>query len=184
MEHGGGQRIREGAFSSQGLLRSCLVLPGATCPACSRFPRTSEGGYRGVRSQARSAIQHPDTQQRELFIDSSELCAHNLEILHIHPRHLRCRRLQERAITGRLGECRCPKEKGESKTQGIKEGRQAAEEVDAYLEEVSSLAWQGGIPKRSWVAPPITKDIKGLPETNSDKAGMDVPEAVAVTASA
>lgn len=42
---------------------------------------------------------------------------------------------------------------------GIKEGRQAAEEVDAHLMGSTRLAFQGGIPLRSWQAPPITKKV-------------------------
>jgi glutamate synthase (NADPH/NADH) len=37
---------------------------------------------------------------------------------------------------------------------GIREGRQAAAEVDSYLMGSSRLAWQGGISKRDWIIPP------------------------------
>ncbi|TXT15691.1 hypothetical protein VHUM_00194 [Vanrija humicola] len=39
---------------------------------------------------------------------------------------------------------------------GIREGRQAAEEVDRYLMGDTRLAHQGGIPTRSWIPPHIT----------------------------
>lgn len=65
---------------------------------------------------------------------------------------------------------------------GIKEGRQAAEEVDNYLVGESRLAYQGGIPKRAWLAPAVTKALtNAISETSSDRAGMD-SEAVSVAA--
>jgi hypothetical protein len=67
---------------------------------------------------------------------------------------------------------------------GIKEGRQCAEEVDAYLMHSSRLPFQGGIARRAWLAPPVTKQIgQLLQETTSDRGGMD-SEAVSVAASA
>lgn len=67
---------------------------------------------------------------------------------------------------------------------GIKEGRQAAEEVDAFLVGNTRLAFQGGIPKRSWLPPPITKSIHAMSETASERAGMDSSESVSVAVTA
>jgi glutamate synthase (NADPH/NADH) len=64
---------------------------------------------------------------------------------------------------------------------GLREGRQAAAEVDEFLAGETRLAYQGGIPKRQWIAPPIT--VKPLSSNHSDIAGMDV-ETVSVAASA
>lgn len=66
---------------------------------------------------------------------------------------------------------------------GIKEGRQAAEEVDAFLVGNTRLAHQGGIPTRSWLPPTISKSLDAISEMASEKAGMD-PEAVTVAATA
>ena len=66
---------------------------------------------------------------------------------------------------------------------GIKEGRQCAEEVDNFLMGSSTLAFQGGIAKRSWLAPPASKSITVVSEAASDRAGMDT-ETVTVAASA
>jgi hypothetical protein len=40
---------------------------------------------------------------------------------------------------------------------GLDGGRAAAADVDAYLMTSTRLPWQGGIPKRDWIAPPIGK---------------------------
>ena len=62
-------------------------------------------------------------------------------------------------------------------------GRQAAEEVDAYLVGNTRLAFQGGIPKRSWLPPTVSKPQNAISETLSERAGMD-SEAVTVAAGA
>ena len=41
---------------------------------------------------------------------------------------------------------------------GIREGRQAAEEVDTFLMGSTRLPYQSGIAKRSWVPPGLTPD--------------------------
>ncbi|KAK4688846.1 glutamate synthase (NADH), partial [Tremellales sp. Uapishka_1] len=64
---------------------------------------------------------------------------------------------------------------------GIKEGRQAAEEVDSFLVGSTRLAHQGGIAIRSWLAPAISKPVNTISETSSDRGGMDV-ESVSVVA--
>lgn len=64
---------------------------------------------------------------------------------------------------------------------GIKEGRQAAEEVDSYLIGSTRLPHQGGIAKRNWIAPPIAKALNSISETSSDRGGMDL-EAASVVA--
>lgn len=66
---------------------------------------------------------------------------------------------------------------------GIKEGRQCAEEVDTFLAGSSRLPYQGGIPKRSWLAPKISSAVSAVSETASERAGMD-SEVVSVAASA
>ena len=66
---------------------------------------------------------------------------------------------------------------------GIREGRQCAEEVDAFLEGSTRLPFQGGIPKRSWVAPKISKALApGVPEVLKDGAGVDPTDAISVAA--
>ena len=62
-------------------------------------------------------------------------------------------------------------------------GRQAAEEVDAFLVGNTRLAHQGGMLKRSWLPPAVTKQINGVSETASDRASMDL-ETVSVATSA
>ncbi|KIR41148.1 glutamate synthase (NADPH/NADH) [Cryptococcus deuterogattii 99/473] len=64
---------------------------------------------------------------------------------------------------------------------GIREGRQAAAEVDTYLMGSTHLAWQGGMEKRQYVVPPISKPLHGLDEKASDietsSQGVDVESA-------
>ncbi|AFR97354.2 glutamate synthase (NADPH/NADH) [Cryptococcus neoformans C23] len=70
---------------------------------------------------------------------------------------------------------------------GIREGRQAAAEVDTFLMGSTHLAWQGGIEKRQYVVPPISKPLHGLDEKASDietgSQGLDL-ESASVAASA
>jgi glutamate synthase (NADPH/NADH) len=67
----------------------------------------------------------------------------------------------------------------------IKEGRQAAAEVDEYLMDATRLSWQGAIAKRNWVPPRIVNTSASIAsaasETASDRPGMDA-EAVSVAA--
>lgn len=41
----------------------------------------------------------------------------------------------------------------------LKEGKQAAAEVDRFLMGDTRLPWQGGIAVRSWLPPPITEGV-------------------------
>ncbi|EIW71096.1 hypothetical protein TREMEDRAFT_42578 [Tremella mesenterica DSM 1558] len=65
---------------------------------------------------------------------------------------------------------------------GIKEGRQVAEEVDTYLSGSTRLPFQGSIPRRQWIAPPVSRHlINGFTDKNGlgqDRAGMDTEIAV------
>lgn len=72
---------------------------------------------------------------------------------------------------------------------GIREGRNCAAEVDAFLNGSTRLAQPGGIPKRSFVAPPVKVTVKPVSsgsssgtasdgeEGGSDVVGMDAPAA-------
>ena len=66
---------------------------------------------------------------------------------------------------------------------GIKEGRQAAEEVDTFLSGSSRLAYQGGIARRNWIAPKVTPASSVIAETANERAEIN-PEATAVVATA
>ena len=66
---------------------------------------------------------------------------------------------------------------------GIKEGRQAAEEVDTYLSGDSRLAYQGGIARRNWIAPKVTPVSNVVAETANERADAGA-EPVAVVATA
>jgi len=56
---------------------------------------------------------------------------------------------------------------------GIKEGRQGAEEVDNFLTGNSRLAYQGGIPRRAWIAPPVATAAESAAEKKLDMAEQD-----------
>ncbi|KAK6903532.1 hypothetical protein I203_107037 [Kwoniella mangroviensis CBS 8507] len=72
---------------------------------------------------------------------------------------------------------------------GIREGRQAAEEVDRYLMAGTHLPVQGGIERRQWIAPPVTKHLqtetssRATSEFEVSSQGVDF-ENISVTASA
>ncbi|WWC59652.1 uncharacterized protein I303_102211 [Kwoniella dejecticola CBS 10117] len=75
---------------------------------------------------------------------------------------------------------------------GIREGRQAAEEVDRFLMTGTHLPVQGGIERRQWIAPPIINKIaqeivdassRATSEFEVSSQGVDI-ENISVTASA
>jgi glutamate synthase (NADPH/NADH) len=69
---------------------------------------------------------------------------------------------------------------------GIREGRQVAEEVDAFLTGSSRLPYQSGISKRSWIPPALTPDNASSDgSSDSEIASLDeetVVENVSVVA--
>ena len=65
---------------------------------------------------------------------------------------------------------------------GIREGRQCAEEVDAWLEGSTRLPFQGGIAKRTWIAPKVSAAVAAIPEVLKDGAGVDPTDQISVAA--